>query len=187
MTFHWFRIVDYLMFWCLFYSNLTSSVNCRFVLKGRNIEKFVSRSPGNVWSIKLRGFVVIVKLISIQPMELSIYCSKCWWLTGPLHTWSIQPGRMDLSRADTYNFFPVDWRLSFRSNICAWACKKTRGPMGHILDTGSKCLGQQEWEEVQLTNKGKGPVKLIKRVKIAHSFLQPVSNQFHVIILSLPM
>ena len=33
----------------------------------------------------------------------------------------------------------------------------------------------------------KGPVKLIKRVKIAHnSFLQPVSDQFHVIILSLP-
>ena len=33
----------------------------------------------------------------------------------------------------------------------------------------------------------KGPVKVIKRVKIAHSFLQSVSNQFHVIILSLPM
>ena len=33
----------------------------------------------------------------------------------------------------------------------------------------------------------KGPVKLIKRVKIAHSFLQSVLNQFHVIILSLPM
>ena len=33
----------------------------------------------------------------------------------------------------------------------------------------------------------KGPVKLIKRVKIAHSFLQSVSNQFQVIILSLPM
>ena len=35
----------------------------------------------------------------------------------------------------------------------------------------------------------KGPVnvKLIKRVKIAHSFLQSVSNQFHVIILSLPI
>ena len=32
-----------------------------------------------------------------------------------------------------------------------------------------------------------GPVKLIKQVKIAHSFLQSVSNQFHVIILSLPM
>ena len=30
----------------------------------------------------------------------------------------------------------------------------------------------------------KGPVKLIKLVKIAHSFLQSVSNQFHVIILS---
>ena len=33
----------------------------------------------------------------------------------------------------------------------------------------------------------KGPVKLIKRVKIAHSFLQSVSIQFHVIILKLPM
>ena len=33
----------------------------------------------------------------------------------------------------------------------------------------------------------KGPVKLIKRVKIAHSFLQSVLNQFHVIILSLPI
>ena len=33
----------------------------------------------------------------------------------------------------------------------------------------------------------KGPVKLIKRVKIAHSFLQYVSNQFHVIISSLPV
>ena len=36
-------------------------------------------------------------------------------------------------------------------------------------------------------NRQKGPVKLIKRVKIAHSFLQSVSGQFHVIILSLPM
>ena len=35
--------------------------------------------------------------------------------------------------------------------------------------------------------KKKGPVKLIKQVKIAHSFLEFVSNQFHVIILSLPM
>ena len=32
-----------------------------------------------------------------------------------------------------------------------------------------------------------GPVKLIKLVKIAHSFLQSVSHQFHVIILSLLM
>ena len=34
--------------------------------------------------------------------------------------------------------------------------------------------------------KCKGPVKLIKRVKIAHSFYT-VSNQFHVIILNLSM
>ena len=32
-----------------------------------------------------------------------------------------------------------------------------------------------------------GPVKLIKRVKIAHSFLQSVSNQFYAISLSLPV
>ena len=33
----------------------------------------------------------------------------------------------------------------------------------------------------------KGPVKLVKRVKIARSFLQSVSDQFHVIILCLPV
>ena len=33
----------------------------------------------------------------------------------------------------------------------------------------------------------KGPVKLIKRMKIAHSFLQSVSDQFHILISSLPM
>ena len=32
-----------------------------------------------------------------------------------------------------------------------------------------------------------GPIKLIKQVKIAHSILQSVSSQFHLIILSLPM
>ena len=36
-------------------------------------------------------------------------------------------------------------------------------------------------------NSYKGLVKLIKWVEITHSFLQSVSNQFHVIILSLPM
>ena len=35
--------------------------------------------------------------------------------------------------------------------------------------------------------KSKGPVKLMQRVKIAHSFLQSVSNLFHFIILSLPI
>ena len=33
----------------------------------------------------------------------------------------------------------------------------------------------------------KGHVKLMQRVKIAHSFLHSVSNQFHIIILSLPV
>ena len=34
-------------------------------------------------------------------------------------------------------------------------------------------------------NLSKGPVKLIQRMKIAHSFLESVSNLFHFIILSL--
>ena len=38
-----------------------------------------------------------------------------------------------------------------------------------------------------MSYKCKGPVELINRVKIAHSFLQSVSDRFHVIILSLPM
>ena len=38
-----------------------------------------------------------------------------------------------------------------------------------------------------LRDVSKGPVKLIKRVKIAYSFLQSVSDQFHVMTLSLPM
>ena len=37
------------------------------------------------------------------------------------------------------------------------------------------------------TIKAKGPVKLMKRVKIAHSFSQSVSNQFLIIILCLPI
>ena len=42
-----------------------------------------------------------------------------------------------------------------------------------------------EWEELLLQTKGL--VKLMQRVKIAHLFLQFVSNQFHFIILSLLM
>ena len=38
-----------------------------------------------------------------------------------------------------------------------------------------------------MKNIGKRPVKLIKRGKIPHSFLQSVSDQFHVIILSFSM
>ena len=43
---------------------------------------------------------------------------------------------------------------------------------------GLKCLTETK---IQC----KGPVKLMKRVKIAHSFFQSVSNLFHFIILSL--
>ena len=45
-----------------------------------------------------------------------------------------------------------------------------------------------EIHSVDDNNISKGFVKLIQRVKVAHSFLQPVvSNLFHCIILSLPM
>ena len=40
---------------------------------------------------------------------------------------------------------------------------------------------------LQISDFDKGTVKLIERVEKAHSFLHSVSNQFHVIILSLPM
>ena len=43
----------------------------------------------------------------------------------------------------------------------------------------------QNFDKISAVNKG--PVELIKRVKIAHSFLQSVSDQFHPIVLSLPM
>ena len=33
----------------------------------------------------------------------------------------------------------------------------------------------------------KGPVRLMQRVEIAHSFLRSVSGQFHVVILGLPV
>ena len=52
-------------------------------------------------------------------------------------------------------------------------------------------LRHRESECLRLLNSPKtgqkGPAKLIQRVKTAHSFLQPVSNQFHFIVFSLPM
>ena len=45
----------------------------------------------------------------------------------------------------------------------------------------------KHFEEILERCNQKGPVTLIKRVKIAHSFLQSASNHFHVIILSWPM
>ena len=55
-----------------------------------------------------------------------------------------------------------------------------------IVDLGAtyylSLVKQQTYLELH-----KGPVKLMQWVKIAHSFLQSVSDQFHVIILSLPV
>ena len=51
----------------------------------------------------------------------------------------------------------------------------------------SSCKKQLTGLLLKVNTSVKGLVKLIKRVKIAHTFLQSVSNQFHVIILSLPM
>ena len=53
-------------------------------------------------------------------------------------------------------------------------------PWGRELD--KKIAG---WPEFARSKKG--PVKLITQVKIAHLFLQSVSNQFYVIVLSMPM
>ena len=47
-------------------------------------------------------------------------------------------------------------------------------------------LGLKLWLKEDVNDLHKEPVKLIKLVKIPYSFLQSVSDQFHVIILSLP-
>ena len=50
-----------------------------------------------------------------------------------------------------------------------------------VLQNGQKSKGVIKLSE------SKGPMKLMQWVKIAYSFLQPMSNLFHFIILSLPM
>ena len=46
-------------------------------------------------------------------------------------------------------------------------------------------LLKRVWDQPCYSNDRKGPVKLIKRVKIAHSFLQSVLNQLYVIVFKL--
>ena len=53
--------------------------------------------------------------------------------------------------------------------------------------TANRILARLRNHTLKANDDIKGPVKLINRVKIAHSFLHYVSNQFHIIILSLPM
>ena len=55
-------------------------------------------------------------------------------------------------------------------------CQSLKNPLGQV----NLCFFFQSYCV-------KGLVKLIKRVKIAHSFLHSVSNQFHIFILSLRM
>ena len=60
--------------------------------------------------------------------------------------------------------------------------------LGVLLSLGSSgFLGREHFVLAYKKKLCKGHVKLIKRVKIAHSFLQSVSNQFHFIILSFLM
>ena len=69
---------------------------------------------------------------------------------------------------------------------------KTRLSIPHLLGGGLGvfCRGRRKFFDTSSAGKLHPPThdtSLIKRVKIAYSFLQSVSNQFHVIILSLPM
>ena len=69
-----------------------------------------------------------------------------------------------------------------------WNFYDARSPiMAMSSDTRSKFKKKKLFFSNLHLISGKGPVKLIKWVKIAHSFLQSVSYQFHIIILSLPM
>ena len=70
------------------------------------------------------------------------------------------------------HFFCLLWWEMFTTDTIVYPCEQNQNRYENGLAP---------------VNTGKGPVKLIKRVKIAYSFLRSVSNQFHVIILSLPM
>ena len=58
-----------------------------------------------------------------------------------------------------------------------------RSPAEYVL----RVIWAKFIEELTRLVLAKGHVKLIKWVRVAHSFLQSVSDQFHVIILSLPV
>ena len=68
----------------------------------------------------------------------------------------------------------------------------TQRPWPHERNGGSQLnLWSNLWSlrslKSNLSLVSKGPMKLIQRVKIAHSFLQSVSNLLHFIVLSFPM
>ena len=65
-------------------------------------------------------------------------------------------------------------------------CNTTLGGLNSVC-AKSEPASSKNNEILEINFQQKGPVKLIQRVKIAHSFLRSVSNQFHFIILSLPM
>ena len=56
-----------------------------------------------------------------------------------------------------------------------------------IINTRDQNTQGRSYPKTQEKLSVKGPMKLTQRVKIALSFLQSVSNQFRIIILSLPM
>ena len=70
--------------------------------------------------------------------------------------------------------------LGHAKHVADWRCKRNQLSFLRRLDF--RFLYKNGYYEAFHI-----PVKLIKRVKIAHSFLQSVSDQFHVIVLSLPM
>ena len=72
---------------------------------------------------------------------------------------------------------------NYDSSFCFWLFEKRLTQDNRFLF----CKKYALFDGSMFLKINKGPVKLMKRVKIAHSFLQLVSNQFHVIVLSFPM
>ena len=94
----------------------------------------------------------------------------------------IRHSRSEADKSRLINLISHGWLLDKLYIIRFWVNGNAMYFMKHLLKKITK-----RFLLVLGPLRDKGPVKLIKRVKIAHSFSQSVSNQFHFIILSLPM
>ena len=96
----------------------------------------------------------------------------------PVKLLKLIPYNMSVALADIFN-------ESFKTGIFHVSNK-----LAHVtlIHKGYSILAVTNYRPISvLPILSKGPVKLIQRVKIAHSFLRSVSNLFHFIILSLHM
>ena len=77
-------------------------------------------------------------------------------------------------------------KFNYHSCFC-FLCSLLLSTSSFNLFSSKTCACWEYWGAMNRQWINKGPVKLMQRMKIAHSFLQSESNLFHFIILTLPM